>query len=1017
MALGWLLRRLGFKPQGVKEGPDGMARMLELTFAGREALAQGHANQALELLKEKHELVIDYWGKETLFAATSAVDLAEAYLAFGETSEADKLLEWALHRYRALEVNDERLLRAELSWAISAYQAADYINAEQRFLALIAHHRAGGAQHDLARAVALDYLAQVYLRQSRTKDAEPLLLDALAIFEHDGSDSGATAVCLSMLARLRYMEERYREAEQLQRRAIGIYESSGDEINLAKELDHLGTSLAMRAQLEQRAELAVEAAKSGERAVAIFEMYLPPSHSSLLGSKQNLAAFRSLSASIGMMFPNGDTSSEDSELMLPDGHPAAIFQSLKRARQRAQQHDYAAAFEMACATRKRAIRHFGAESVLADEVLPGMIAILRRHCSFLLGEPTGNLSPLESLRMQMRAHARRGIAEDEATPTPKMEPEQRAEIESLLREGIKLIREECGIEPSGKGNYQTHAQRLFRGSDFASDVLEILHYARLTGCTKNRVAADMAFQVMQFHGHGPAAEGLASAARSSTEPPLQRDLRESYRLAILDRDALVRSLVEAEDREASASAAVRSRLLPELEAKIAGLGRQLQDAGDNGGTSNGEQLSLRAVQSLLRPDEAVLSMLVGRRAIFLIAVTQGDIAFKRVEIESELVRAMCEAVIQSTMLQADEAVPDFALTSALQIHDLILDPVRDRLGSASHLLFVPDGPLWSVPLQCLVVDPVEPWNIDSPNLEPDHQGVDTPLEDEDESEKSSSLTLLRSTRRLVAFSEWLGSRAPAEALSIVTQQRLWVADRYAISVMPSLVPLLDRSTVVSADDRRPFLGIGDPTIDQEPSPGIGAVPETRQILLSFAAALNADSEKDIIVGGAATLDHLIDLSESGELASRRVLCFATHATYPRDDGDLLAESGLVFSYGEILTAFDVVGLRIDADLVLLTACFTGAPSGRSFTVPLSGLAQAFLKAGARSLLVSHWPVDAEATELFAVKFAEAIAANNSLVAALRSAEEHVRGHARYSQPAFWCGFSIIGDGAKLVGRL
>jgi hypothetical protein len=75
-------------------------------------------------------------------------------------------------------------------------------------------------------------------------------------FERDGSDRSAIAVCLSMLARLRYVNERYREAEQLQRRAISNHEAAGDEMSLAKELDHLGATLAMRAQSEQRSDLA-----------------------------------------------------------------------------------------------------------------------------------------------------------------------------------------------------------------------------------------------------------------------------------------------------------------------------------------------------------------------------------------------------------------------------------------------------------------------------------------------------------------------------------------------------------------------------------------------------------------------------------------------------------------------------------------------------------------------------------------------------------------------------------------
>ena len=60
--------------------------------------------------------------------------------------------------------------------------------------------------------------------------------------------------------------------------------------------------------------------------------------------------------------------------------------------------------------------------------------------------------------------------------------------------------------------------------------------------------------------------------------------------------------------------------------------------------------------------------------------------------EGDLVRVMCEAVVKSTTLKEDESVPDFDLINALHIHDLVLDPVRDLLGTASDLLF---GARWS----------------------------------------------------------------------------------------------------------------------------------------------------------------------------------------------------------------------------------------------------------------------------------------------------------------------------------
>ena len=48
-----------------------------------------------------------------------------------------------------------------------------------------------------------------------------------------------------------------------------------------------------------------------------------------------------------------------------------------------------------------------------------------------------------------------------------------------------------------------------------------------------------------------------------------------------------------------------------------------------------------------------------------------------------------------------------------------------------------------------------------------------------------------------------------------------------------------------------------------------------------------------------------------------------------------------------------VGLDLDADWVLLTACNTAASGGAIDAEPLSGLARAFFYAGARALLVSH----------------------------------------------------------------
>src|SRR4029079_501598 len=60
------------------------------------------------------------------------------------------------------------------------------------------------------------------------------------------------------------------------------------------------------------------------------------------------------------------------------------------------------------------------------------------------------------------------------------------------------------------------------------------------------------------------------------------------------------------------------------------------------------------------------------------------------------------------------------------------------------------------------------------------------------------------------------------------------------------------------------------------------------------------------------------------------------------------------------SASEVAALKLDADWVILSACNTAA-GGAEGAEALSGLARAFIYAGARSLLVSHWAVTSAAT--------------------------------------------------------
>jgi len=123
----------------------------------------------------------------------------------------------------------------------------------------------------------------------------------------------------------------------------------------------------------------------------------------------------------------------------------------------------------------------------------------------------------------------------------------------------------------------------------------------------------------------------------------------------------------------------------------------------------------------------------------------------------------------------------------------------------------------------------------------------------------------------------------------------------------------------------------------------------------------------------------------------------------------------------LLTATVVSQLKLNADWVVLSACNTAAPDGGQGADGLSGLAKAFFYAGARSLLVSHWPVDSTSTvKLTTGAFRElekdrslgrAEALRRSMIAMIDQAPADPA-TAYQAHPMFWAPFIVVGEGGS-----
>jgi CHAT domain-containing protein len=153
--------------------------------------------------------------------------------------------------------------------------------------------------------------------------------------------------------------------------------------------------------------------------------------------------------------------------------------------------------------------------------------------------------------------------------------------------------------------------------------------------------------------------------------------------------------------------------------------------------------------------------------------------------------------------------------------------------------------------------------------------------------------------------------------------------------------------------------------------------------------------------------------KSGELAKYRMLHFATHgfvnSERPELSGLLLAQDTTGGEDG-VLYSGEIYNLKLNADLVVLSACETGLGKIQKGE-GIIGLTRALLYAGAKNMIVSLWQVADESTSDLMVDFYKNSLENKGQIAyseALRNAKLKMISEGRYAHPLYWSPFILIG---------
>ena len=116
----------------------------------------------------------------------------------------------------------------------------------------------------------------------------------------------------------------------------------------------------------------------------------------------------------------------------------------------------------------------------------------------------------------------------------------------------------------------------------------------------------------------------------------------------------------------------------------------------------------------------------------------------------------------------------------------------------------------------------------------------------------------------------------------------------------------------------------------------------------------------------------------------------------------------------LLQEWQIIGFSLNADLVTLSACDTGVGKLEG-EEGVTDLADAFLFAGAKSVVASLWESDNDYTEVLMRRFYQHLAERQNKDAALQQAKvDLLRQFGGRAAPFYWAGFVLVGEGSSPV---
>jgi CHAT domain-containing protein/Flp pilus assembly protein TadD len=983
-------------------------------------------------------LMFGLWGGGAVHAQTEEAAQLAAQAAQlernGKYSEAIALAERALAIRESTLGADHPELAQFLEWFAALHlQQARYPDAARVYgRALTIYEKAFGAEH-VRLAVSLAGLGLTYNYQGRFADAEPFFRRAIAIREKaQGIDHPDLARALTGLATALRERGRFAEAEPIFKRAIAVREHAfgNENPDIAYTLGSLGFLYYRQGRFE-------EAEPLYRRALTIREKALGPDHPLVAATLHDLALLYRSQRRFDDAEPLEKRALVISQAALGPDHPSVALSLYDLATlYRAQGRNVEALqlYERALAIREHALGSQHPDMALTLTSLAEVYGVMGRYAD-------AESHALRAMTIWQKANgADNPQLASALTNLGALYRLQRryAESEVEYRRALTIRQSSFGSSHRFVASSRNDLARLYYDQKRYADALQQVRPGIKDASTSLSVALPVLFGAATkgiIRRDEALADGLVASqlgSRSATAGAVTklaiRLAAGSDRLAEMVRsdqdlsaesDALDKALLVALGKPASMREVTAEE---EMRERISEIGRERDDLQrvldaefpDYVALSRPQPLSLKEAQSLLARDEALVAFAVIEAQSYVFAVTRDAAEWKMLPSgAAELARkvASFRAGLDPRMTLDDSVLARagierrlFDLTNARELHQLLLGPVDALIKDKRHLLVVPAGALSALPFHLLVTE-----NPPAP--------------------------IPSVTDKFTA------------ATAASYRNAAWLIKRQAVTVLPSIASLkVLRGSSQNVRAPKPLIGFGDPVFGPEQSShlvatrslttpayadlwlgaridrtvlsqALPAIPETADELRAIAAKVGA-SLNDIHLGA--------DASEStvkrAPLADYRIVYFATHGLVA-GDVEGLGEPSLALTIPALpsdlddglLTASEIAQLKLNADWVVLSACNTAA-GDKPGADALSGLARAFFYAGARALLVTHWPLASAASAQFTMTTFDILNGDPQVgrAEALRRAMlaflTDPTAPPSFAYPAIWGAYSLVGEG-------